>query len=431
MKRIVDHHSPYWLAALLLTVGRATDVEANPTGLSVGSGSASLQPLGAQLTINVSSAAVLNWQSFNIGAGETTRFLQPSQNSVVLNLIGGASPSQIFGNLTANGTVILANANGFYFGPNSFVSVGGSFIATTAPQPQDLGSGAGWQFTGMPPLASIVNYGQISVGAGKSLYLIAENIENQGGLSAPGGSIDLAAGQEVLVSDTPDGRGLSATVKMPAGSVDNFGSVTADGGSIAGQAQVINQNGILQADSIQNRNGVIELVASDTVNLGPDSQLLARGDATTGGSAGGDVIIKSDNIFSDAAGSQIVTTGGAAGGNGGNVEVSAPNILSLASSMDGSAVGGSTAGQSLSKPRPPPLWSSPFSTSLRRTVSTSASSPCVKLKSRFPAREKSACGSEKAAASRHCVPCRTGTITRSATSLAGSNSRSRTSKPFP
>ena len=351
MKRIVDHHSPYWLAALLLTVGRATDVEANPTGLSIGSGSASLQQLGAQLNINVSSAAaVLNWQSFNIGAGETTRFIQPSQNSVVLNLIGGASPSQIFGNLTANGTVILANGNGFYFGPNSFVSVGGSFIATTAPQPQDLGGGAGWQFTGMPPLASIVNYGQISVGAGKSLYLIAENIENQGGLSAPGGSIDLAAGQDVLVSETPDGRGLSATVKLPAGSVDNFGRVTADGGSIAVQAQVVNQNGILQADSIQNQNGVIELVASDMVNLGPNSQLLARGDATAGGSVGGDVIIKSDNIFSDTTGSQIVTTGGTQGGNGGNVEVSAANILSLDSAMDGSVTGSGTAGQLLLDP---------------------------------------------------------------------------------
>ena len=350
MKRIVDHHSPYWLAALLLTVGRATDVEANPTGLSVGSGSASLQQLGAQLNINVSSAAVLNWQSFNIGAGETTRFIQPAQNSVVLNLIGGASPSQIFGNLAANGTVILANGNGFYFGPNSFVAVGGSFIATTAPQPRDLGSGTGWQFTGMPPLASIVNYGQISVGAGKSLYLIAENIANQGGLSAPGGSIDLAAGQEVLVSETPDGRGLSATVKLPAGSVDNFGRVTADGGSIAVQAQVVNQNGILQADSIQNQNGVIELVASDAINLGPDSLILARGDAALGGSAGGDVIIKSDNIYSDTAGSQITTTGGASGGNGGNVEVSAPNILSLASSMDSSAAAGATAGQLLLDP---------------------------------------------------------------------------------
>jgi len=350
MKRIVDNHSPYWLAALLLTVGRANDVAANPAGLSVGSGSASLQQLGAQLNINVSSAAVLNWQSFNIGAGETTKFLQPSPNSVVLNLIGGASPSQIFGNLTANGTVILANGNGFYFGPNSFVSVGGSFIATTAPQPQDLGSGTGWQFTGMPPLASIVNYGQINAGAGKSLYLIAENIENQGSLSAPGGSIDLATGQEVLVSETPDGRSLSATVKLPAGSVDNFGRVTADGGTIAVQARVINQTGILQADSIQNQNGVIELVASEAINLGPDSRILARGDAATGGSAGGDVIIQSDNIFSDTAGSQITTTGGAAGGHGGNVEVSAPNILSLASSMDGSAVGGATAGQLLFDP---------------------------------------------------------------------------------
>jgi large exoprotein involved in heme utilization and adhesion len=113
-------------------------------------------------------------------------------------------PSQIFGNLNANGTVILANANGFYFGPNSMISVGGSFIATTAPLTPDFGAGSAWTFTGMPPLASIVNYGQIKVGSGKSLYLIAEHVENHGGLNAPGGDVGLYAGQEVFwLSDRP------------------------------------------------------------------------------------------------------------------------------------------------------------------------------------------------------------------------------------
>ena len=59
------------------------------------------------------------------------------------------------------------------------IKVGGSFIATTAPLTPDFGAGSAWQFTGMPPLASIVNYGQIKVGTGKSLYLIAEQIENR------------------------------------------------------------------------------------------------------------------------------------------------------------------------------------------------------------------------------------------------------------
>ena len=341
-----------WLClfiALLATL-RQTRLLANPTGLTVGAGSATAQQLGSQLNITVNQTAILNWQSFNIGAGETTAFLQPSANSVVLNVIGGQSPSQIFGSLHANGTVILENANGFYFGPNSMISVGGSFIATTAPLAPDLDSGAGWQFTGMPPLASIVNYGQISVGSGKSLFLIAEKIENDGSLNAPGGNVDLVAGQSVLVSESADGRGLSAAVTLPSGSVDNFGRVTADGGSIVMQAQVVNQNGILQADSIAEKNGVIELVASDQLNLGANSQILARGGDTAAGSAGGSVTLKSENIFSDAAGSQIVTTGGANGGNGGNIEVSAPNIQSLNSAMNASAQSGFLGGEFLLDP---------------------------------------------------------------------------------
>ena len=353
---------------MLFVAARVPQAFANPTGLTVGSGSATAQQIGSQLNLTVSQTAILNWQSFNIAAGETTTFLQPSANSIVFNMIGGANPSQIFGNLNASGTVILANANGFYFGPDSMIKVGGSFIATTAPVAPDFGSGAGWQFTGMPPLASIVNYGQIEVGAGKSLFLIAENIENHGDLTAPGGDVGLYAGDSVLVSERPDGRGLSAVVKMPAGSVDNFGRVTADGGNIAVQAKVVNQDGLLQADSIAEKNGVIELVASDTLKLGADSKIFARGDDSAGVgqasslptpgrqdacptiSAGGNITLKSENIFSDASGSQIAATGGAHGGNGGNIEISAPTIQSLDSAMDARAQAGFIGGEFLLDP---------------------------------------------------------------------------------
>jgi len=350
MKRFHETKKSVWLAAALLSVGRVSPVFANPTGLSASAGTASAQSIGSHLNVSVSQFAILNWHSFNIQNGETTTFLQPNSSSVVFNVIGGASPSQIFGNLSANGTVILANANGFYFGPNSVIRVGGSFIATTAPLPVNTGLDGPWQFTGMPPLASIINYGQIEVGSGKSLFLIAENVENHGTLNAPAGNIDLAAGSSVLVSESPDGRGLSATVQMPQGSVDNFGRITADAGSIAMEAKVVNQNGVLQADSVNDKNGVIELVATDQLNLGASSQILAQGDASTTGSAGGTVTLKSDNVFNDEAGSQIITAGGANGGNGGNVEVSAPNILSLNSAMNAGAQAGSLAGAFLLDP---------------------------------------------------------------------------------
>jgi len=323
---------------------------ANPGGLTVRSGSATSQINGSVLTINTSPLAVLTWNTFNINTGETTHFVQPSSDSIVFNIIGDNRPSQILGNLTANGTVILANSQGFYFGPNSFVKVGGDFIATTAPLAPDFGIGSSWQFSGTPPLASIVNYGQISTGRGHSLFLIAENVDNSGTLTAPGGDVGLYAGKEVLVSERADGRGLSATVKLPSGSVNNSGQIVADAGTIALQAQVVNQDGLIQANSVRNDHGVIELFASDQLSLGPNSQILAQGDAVSSGSTGGSVKLESGGSFNDSAGSRIVTTGGAQGGNGGNIEISAPNILSLNSTLDAAAVSGYTAGQFLLDP---------------------------------------------------------------------------------
>ena len=186
--------------AVVVAAMRALNAGANPQGMTVVSGSANAQSSGSQLNVTVGQNTFLNWNSFNIQRGETTTFIQPSANSIVLNNIGGSNPSQIWGSLTANGTVILANAHGFYFGPNSMIRVGGSFIATTAPLPPDLGAGSSWQFTGMPPLASIINYGTVEVGKGKSLFLIAEQIQNHGTLSSPAGSTGLYAGKEVLLS---------------------------------------------------------------------------------------------------------------------------------------------------------------------------------------------------------------------------------------
>src|ERR1700704_659724 len=63
---------------------------ANPTGGTVGSGSATFASSGNTLTITNSANAIINWQSFSIGVNEITRFLQSSGSSVVLNPALGA-----------------------------------------------------------------------------------------------------------------------------------------------------------------------------------------------------------------------------------------------------------------------------------------------------------------------------------------------------
>ena len=61
---------------------------------------------------------------------------------------------------------------------------------------------------------------------------------------------------------------MSMKVTLPQGSVDNYGTLVADAGTIVLNAKVVNQNGFIQANSVRNDNGVIELVASDQLNLG-------------------------------------------------------------------------------------------------------------------------------------------------------------------
>ncbi len=297
---------------------------ANPTGGVVSQGSASISGIGSpSVTINQTSAnAFINWNSFNLGAGETTTFNQPSSSSVTWNYISDPNASILNGNLNANGYVILQNPNGFNVGGAAVINTHGLVMTTASTPNLDLSGGGSWAFTAPPPTAKIINYGQINIAGGGSAYLIASDIENHGTISAPNGKIGLYAGQTVLVSLSPDGRGLSAQVTLPAGSVNNSGQLIADAGSIAAQAQFVNQNGLVQANSVQNVNGTIELVASGNLTLGASSQISANGDATAAGkSPGGFVVLNAgNNTFADNTGSSI-SVAGAGGGQNGVVEI--------------------------------------------------------------------------------------------------------------
>ena len=325
---------PFCLLSLVLPA------DANPAGGSVTHGSATFSSAGSTLNINQTSAnAFINWQSFNIGAGETVNFFQPSATSVTWNQINDPNPSQILGSLNANGYVILQNSAGFFVGGQASLTAHGLIMTTASTPTLSFGGGGPWSFSAPPPTARIVNYGKINITGGGSAYLIANDIENNGSISAPAGKIGLYAGEQVLVSTSPDGRGLSAEATVPQGLVDNNGNLIANAGSIALQAQMVNQNGLIQADSAQNVNGTIELVGGDSVNLGANSIISAQGDSQ-GVSSGGSVTIQAGNTFSDQPGSVVNISGGAQGGNGGNVSICAPEIDSLDTSIYGQAANG-------------------------------------------------------------------------------------------
>ncbi len=323
---------------LLVWGGHVFRVQANPTGGAVapGQGAATISGSGTpQVTINQTSAnAFINWQTFNIAAGETTTFNQPSASSVTWNYIYDpnnptAPPSAINGNINAIGYVVLQNPNGFTVGGSATITAHGLVMTTASTPALNLSGGGAWEFDTPPPAAQIINYGQINIAGGGSAFLIAGNIVNNGTISAPGGRIGLYAGQKVLVSMSPDGRGLSAVATLPQGLVDNEGNLIADAGNIALHAQVVNQNGLVQANSAQNVNGTIELVASDSLNSGVNSDIEAHGDnSSANASPGGFVVLKSDNSFTDTASSKINVAGatGTGGGQVGMVEIFGNNV---------------------------------------------------------------------------------------------------------
>src|ERR1700716_43467 len=73
---------------------------ANPLGSQVVGGTANVQGQGtSRVTVTQSTdKAIINWQTFNIGTGETTRFVQPDASSVTLNRVtGGLGASALDG----------------------------------------------------------------------------------------------------------------------------------------------------------------------------------------------------------------------------------------------------------------------------------------------------------------------------------------------
>ena len=166
-----------------------------PTGGQVTSGSANVSQSGAVMTVKqTSDKAAVHWQSFNVGAQAAVHFEQPSTQSVTLNRVQDSNPSQIFGQIKANGSVFLQNPNGVYFAPGSSVDVG-SFVATTHSISDADFLAGNIKFNRNDAIGKIINFGKLSSRLGGYIALLAPEVRNHGVVVAKGGSIVLAAGE--------------------------------------------------------------------------------------------------------------------------------------------------------------------------------------------------------------------------------------------
>jgi filamentous hemagglutinin family protein len=235
---------------------------------------------GNDMVINqFAERATLHWQSFNIGAGNSVEFVQPSTSSVALNRIFDAVPSEIAGRLTANGQVYLINQNGILFTSTAQVNTQ-SLVASTLDiddlvfeeigfvnaineQPNAL---AAFDSFGQPMGEIRIEDGAVleSESTGRIL-IFAPSIVNEGTIRTPDGQAVLAASEDqvfIAASQDADLRGLLVEVNT-GGDVTNVGELIAERGNISLLGLAVNQNGVARATTSVSLNGSIRLVAQD------------------------------------------------------------------------------------------------------------------------------------------------------------------------
>ncbi|GAB4171309.1 MAG: hypothetical protein Fur0039_11440 [Rhodocyclaceae bacterium] len=328
--------------ALSIQLAFSAGALANPTGAQVVAGQVAFgQPNAATLAITNSPGAIINWQSFSIGQGEITRFIQQSASSAVLNRVVGANLSQIYGTLSSNGRVFLVNPAGIVVGASGIIDTAG-FVASTLPMLDADFLAGKLAFRGGADSGAIANHGSIRTGYGGRVMLIAPNIENSGLIETPGGGIVLAAGRKVSIASL-DLDGVQFEVQAPEDSALNLGRLIADGGAVGVFAGTLTHSGVIRAGSlVRDAAGEIVLRAAGDVRLEAGSATSADG------RSGGAVSIESAGATARVAGGVSATGSHGAGGRievlGGKVTLAAGASLDASGSSAGGTIlaGGAT-----------------------------------------------------------------------------------------
>jgi filamentous hemagglutinin family protein len=368
-----------------------------------------------------------SFQQFGLNAGQVATFLSNPAIQNILGRVAGGDASVIHGQIQVTGSnanLYLMNPAGIVFGASASLNVPGSFTATTA---NAIGLGTEQWFNavgtnnyaaliGNPgsfafltrQLGGIVNAGNLAVGQAQSLTLLGGTVINTGTLTAPGGTVTIAAvaGEKLvrlsqsssllsldlpLASDrpTPDAplpTSLSLPQLLTGGTLTSATGLTVEDGVVkltgagvpiptsAGVAIASNQ-----IDVSGNQGGTVQIlgdrvgVISATINasgINEGGTVLVGGDYQGRGSVPNaqqtyvsrDSVINADALQQGNGGKVIVwadgTTrfdgtitakGGSQFGDGGLVEVSGKQTLSFDGSVDVTASTGK-AGQLLLDP---------------------------------------------------------------------------------
>ncbi|MGA7489512.1 MAG: filamentous hemagglutinin N-terminal domain-containing protein, partial [Xanthobacteraceae bacterium] len=308
-----------------------------PTGGSVAAGSVSIgAPHNGTLNINQSSnQAIINWNTFSVGTGNTVNFNQPSAASATLNRVTGSTPSSIAGTINAPGTVVLVNPNGIMITKSGVINAG-SFVASTLGITNEDFLAGKYHFQGNGASKPVINAGRVNVSDGGFAAFLGGRVANSGVITARFGKVALGAGEVATLDLSGDGF---LSVAVPSNQlqnvidrrgkplVSNSGKIRADGGSVYLSAataskvlqSAVNVPGSIRANSVGTRGGKIVLSGGDggIVNVG--GRLTANGRR---GGHGGSISIAGAKITVPGK----ITANGGKTGHGGSIAVTGAKI---------------------------------------------------------------------------------------------------------
>ena len=326
-------------------------VQANPVGEAVVAGAAGFERVGGALTITQGTdRAVINWNSFSIGAGEITKFVQPNSSSAVLNrVITANNPSAIYGTLQANGQVYLINPAGIFIGPGGLVDTAGFVASTHDVGDKEFMGGGDLNFTGNSG-ASIVNQGRIEAKQG-DVFLVARQVSNEGQIMASDGTVGMISGTEVcLHSIGPNNYKVrlidvandAAVQKTGNGIADvvNAGVIEAANAELESTGNylslAIKNTGVIRATGVvPNADGSVTLTGGegDILNTGVVAAIQKN---IQGETVGGRILASAKNITTDPG--SIMTAAGTE--KGGEIRLAAKDTVYASGKVEaGSAAG--------------------------------------------------------------------------------------------
>jgi trimeric autotransporter adhesin len=338
-----------------------------PNDPTVVAGQSEITQSGTQMTVTqTTDRSIINWGGYSIDTNELVQYLQPGVNSVSLNRITGGNPSEILGQLLANGQIFLINPSGIVFGKDATINVAGLLATTLNIADTDFLSGR-YNFAqdDSAALSYVINKGTIIVQDNGYAVLVAPLVSNEGLIVANMGRVALGGAESFSVSF--DGQGLvnfaisapvagePGTVLIPSGQVSDIikevvgtpalveaGSVVEEGGmTYLGSASgtVIN-SGTIRADGTAGQNAGSIIIDSNLVSaIVPGAVLSASGVGEN--SSGGEIKILSEGNVAFTPGVTAEAKGGISG-DGGLVEASAGGHIYLGADVNTLAENGET-----------------------------------------------------------------------------------------